>query len=115
MDFDSTAWQHIDALQIGRQSIKLLVTALIGKIRKTILILGVVIAVLAVSILPTILVNNDPAAEKNAATLNRGLIGDAESLDPHEFSTKQAGDVLRDIGEGLVTYSADGKLASVVA
>ena len=42
--------------------------------------------------------------------LNRSLIGEPESLDPHKFSSTQAGDVLRDLGEGLVGYTADGEL-----
>jgi ABC-type oligopeptide transport system substrate-binding subunit len=42
--------------------------------------------------------------------LNRSLNGGPESLDPHKFSTTQAGDVLRDLGEGLLAYSADGEL-----
>jgi len=52
--------------------------------------------------------SNDDGDRKLA--LNRSLNGEPESLDPHKFSSTQAGDVLRDLGEGLVGYSADGEL-----
>lgn len=82
--------------------------------RKNLLIFAVtVIALIFVTLWYT---NRNDFVEQNTnRILNRGLIGDAESLDPHEFSSKQAADVLRDIGEGLVTYSADGKIVSGVA
>jgi len=44
------------------------------------------------------------------ATLHRGLSSDPESLDPHKARSVQAGDVLRDIGEGLTSYSTSGEL-----
>lgn len=50
-----------------------------------------------------------------AKVLNRGLIGEPESLDNHQFSSDQAADVLRDTGEGLVTIAADGSLIPGVA
>lgn len=48
-------------------------------------------------------------------TLNRGLIGEPESLDHHQFSSDQAAEVLRDTGEGLVALDADGSLIPGVA
>jgi len=45
------------------------------------------------------------------STLDRGLSSDPESLDPHKMRSVQAGEVLRDIGEGLASYSATGELA----
>jgi ABC-type oligopeptide transport system substrate-binding subunit len=45
-----------------------------------------------------------------SATLHRGLSSDPESLDPHKMRSVQAGEVLRDIGEGLASYSATGEL-----
>ena len=42
--------------------------------------------------------------------LNRALAADPESLDPQKGRSTQAADVLRDIGEGLVTYTAAGEL-----
>ena len=50
-----------------------------------------------------------------ASTLNRGLAADPESLDPHKMRSVQAGDVLRDIGEGLASYSASGELVTGAA
>ena len=47
--------------------------------------------------------------------LHRGLNTDPESLDPHKARSTQAMDVLRDIGEGLLTYSATGELAAGAA
>ena len=51
----------------------------------------------------------------SVATLNRGLVSDPESLDPHKARSTQAAEVLRDIGEGLMTYSADGELVGGAA
>ena len=42
--------------------------------------------------------------------LNRGLSTEPESLDPQKSRSVQAADVLRDIGEGLVSYDAAGEL-----
>lgn len=47
--------------------------------------------------------------------LNRALVAEPESLDPHKIRTKQAGDVLRDIGEGLVGYTESGELIATGA
>ncbi len=44
--------------------------------------------------------------------LHRGLNSDPESLDPHKARSVQAGDVLRDIGEGLLAYSPTGELVA---
>jgi oligopeptide transport system substrate-binding protein len=49
------------------------------------------------------------------STLNRGLSSDPESLDPHKMRSVQAGDVLRDIGEGLAGYTATGELVPAAA
>ena len=49
------------------------------------------------------------------ATLNRGLVSDPESIDPHKARSTQAAEVLRDIGEGLITYSANAELVGGVA
>jgi ABC-type oligopeptide transport system substrate-binding subunit len=45
------------------------------------------------------------------SVLHRGLSSDPETLDPHKARSVQAGEVLRDIGEGLLTYSAEGELS----
>ena len=48
-------------------------------------------------------------------TLHRGLSSDPESIDPHKARSVQAAEVLRDIGEGLVAYSASGELVGAAA
>ena len=57
--------------------------------------------------------NSNP--ELDGSTLNRGLIGDPESLDPHKISSNQSAFVLLDIGEGLTSYGADGAIIPGVA
>jgi ABC-type oligopeptide transport system substrate-binding subunit len=47
--------------------------------------------------------------------LNRGLSSDPESLDPHKVRSVQAGEVLRDIGEGLAGYTPKGELIPAAA
>jgi ABC-type oligopeptide transport system substrate-binding subunit len=42
--------------------------------------------------------------------LKRGVGAEPESLDPHKSRSMEAGDVQRDLGEGLTGYSADGVL-----
>jgi ABC-type oligopeptide transport system substrate-binding subunit len=49
------------------------------------------------------------------SVLHRGLSSDPETLDPHKARSVQAGEVLRDIGEGLLTYSSAGELSPGVA
>jgi ABC-type oligopeptide transport system substrate-binding subunit len=45
-----------------------------------------------------------------ARTLERGLGAEPESLDYHKARSAEAGDVQRDLGEGLTGYTNDGKL-----
>jgi oligopeptide transport system substrate-binding protein len=42
--------------------------------------------------------------------LERGLAADPESLDPHKSRSTVSGEVLRDLGEGLMGYTPDGEL-----
>jgi len=49
------------------------------------------------------------------STLNRGTFNEPESLDVHKARTIQAGDVLRDLGEGLAGYAAGGELELAAA
>ncbi|TDJ41013.1 MAG: peptide ABC transporter substrate-binding protein, partial [Gammaproteobacteria bacterium] len=49
------------------------------------------------------------------STLHRGLGTDPESLDAQKARSVQAANVLRDIGEGLLAYSADGQLVPAAA
>ena len=55
------------------------------------------------------------SGNSDVRVLNRGLIGDPESLSPHHFSSNQSASILRDIGEGLVRYDASGALVGGVA
>ena len=53
----------------------------------------------------------EPVAQGPAASvLHRGLLTDPETVDPQRVRSTQAGDILRDIGEGLLSYSATGDL-----
>jgi ABC-type oligopeptide transport system substrate-binding subunit len=53
----------------------------------------------------------EPTAQGPAASvLHRGLLTDPETVDPQRVRSTQAGDILRDIGEGLLSYSATGEL-----
>ena len=47
--------------------------------------------------------------------LNRALSTEPESLDPQKSRSVQAADVLRDIGEGLVSYDAAGEMVPATA
>ena len=55
---------------------------------------------------------NDDVQE---SLLNRGLVGEPESLSRLRFRSNQAASILRDIGEGLVRYNASGDLVGGVA
>jgi len=48
--------------------------------------------------------------QTSSSILNRGISSDPESLDAHKARSLQAADVLRDLGEGLVSFSASGEL-----
>jgi oligopeptide transport system substrate-binding protein len=50
------------------------------------------------------------SAEPSLSVLNRGISSDPESLDAHKARSLQAADVLRDLGEGLVSFTATGEL-----
>ncbi len=49
------------------------------------------------------------------SVLNRALNTEPDSLDPQRNRTVQSADVLRDIGEGLLGYAADGELVPASA
>lgn len=56
---------------------------------------------------------DEPSERPNA--LNRAISTDPESLDIHKARSLQAADVLRDLGEGLVSHTATGELTPGVA
>lgn len=73
-----------------------------------IILLGAVAVVWQYSITPA-----PPAAD--ASVLHRGLLTDPEAVDPHKARSTQAGDILRDLYEGLLSHSATGELVPGVA
>ncbi len=58
---------------------------------------------------------NSNDAGQSSSVLNRGLVTEPETLDVHKARSLQAAAVQRDIGEGLVGYSASGELAAAAA
>jgi len=54
-------------------------------------------------------------AELSSSVLNRGISSDPESLDAHKARSLQAADVLRDLGEGLVSFTATGEMTAGTA
>jgi ABC-type oligopeptide transport system substrate-binding subunit len=54
-------------------------------------------------------------AGATANTLQRGLPSDPETLDHHKARSTQAAEVLRDLGEGLAGFTADGELIPAAA
>jgi oligopeptide transport system substrate-binding protein len=81
---------------------------------KTFRLLSVFLATLAAAAIALQACSNggDDHAASDGATpvLNRAVSTEPESLDPQKSRSTQAADVLRDIGEGLVTYDAAGEL-----
>ncbi|MEQ9562955.1 MAG: hypothetical protein RLN69_10575 [Woeseiaceae bacterium] len=66
---------------------------------------------LAIAAGAALLLQNLPDDTAPATTvLNRAIVAEPESLDPHKIRTKQAGDVLLDIGEGLAGYTESVEL-----
>ncbi len=53
--------------------------------------------------------------EPDTSVLHRGMPADPESVDPQKSRSTQAGDILRDIGEGLLGYSPTGELVPAAA
>jgi len=53
--------------------------------------------------------------ELSSSVLNRGISSDPESLDAHKARSLQAADVLRDLGEGLVSFTAMGEMTGGTA
>ncbi len=72
--------------------------------------------VVGIAIAYALLSNDEPGNDSpSVPTLSRGLVTDPESIDPHKVRSTQAAQVLRDIGEGLVGYSASGELVGAAA
>jgi oligopeptide transport system substrate-binding protein len=54
-------------------------------------------------------------AHSSSSVLNRGISADPETLDAHKARSQQAADVLRDLGEGLVSFTATGEMTAGTA
>ena len=74
-----------------------------------------IVAVVLLGLLVSQFYGGSTSESTSLVTLNRGLNGEPESLDPHKFRSNQAGNVLRDLREGLVVFSPKGQLAGGVA
>jgi ABC-type oligopeptide transport system substrate-binding subunit len=55
------------------------------------------------------------ARQSDTPVLDRAISAEPESLDPQKSRSVQAADVLRDIGEGLVSYNAAGEMIAATA
>ena len=86
---------------------------------KTIRLLPVMLATLAVASILLAACGNrgddHEALQPGTPVLNRALATEPESLDPQKSRSVQAADVLRDIGEGLVSYDASGTMVPATA
>ncbi len=65
---------------------------------------------LSVLILTVLAACGGQSDSDNSSVLNRGIATDPETLDAHKARSLQSADVLREIGEGLVTFTATGEL-----
>ena len=77
----------------------------------------VLLAALLLAVISLALLSGGEPEESgsSSSTLHRGLNTDPESIDPHRARSVQAAKVLRDIGEGLAAYSANGELVGAAA
>ncbi len=72
--------------------------------------------VVGIAVAYALLSNDEPGNDSPlVSTLNRGMLTDPESIDPHKARSTQSAEVLRDIGEGLVGYSPEGGLVGAAA
>ena len=72
-------------------------------------------ALLATALLLLLAGCGGPEPDSAQSVLNRGMAAEPESLDPQKARSTQAGSVLRDAGEGLMRYSANGDLVGAAA
>ncbi|MGB5246337.1 MAG: peptide ABC transporter substrate-binding protein [Woeseia sp.] len=67
------------------------------------------------AVLAALMIAGGCSQPQDTSILNRGVGPEPESLDPHHSRTTQAHTVLRDLFEGLTSYSADGQLIPATA
>jgi oligopeptide transport system substrate-binding protein len=82
---------------------------------KLIRLLPVIVVSLVIAPLLVVSCGGSQQPPDGRSVLNRALSTEPESLDPQKGRSVQAADVLRDIGEGLVAYSASGELIAAGA
>lgn len=82
------------------------------KVFRMVLLAALLLAAIGLVLL---LRDENGGAEQQQSILHRGLSSDPESIDPHKARSVQAAEVLRDIGEGLLAYSATGELVGAAA
>jgi len=70
---------------------------------------------LAVLVLLLAACGSSEQPDSAASTIHRGMGDEPESLDVHLVKSVEAGDVLRDIAEGLVGYTPNGELRAAAA
>ena len=69
----------------------------------------------ALAVVLLVACGGNEGAEEYGAVLKRGLPTEVESLDIHKARSTQAAEVLSDLGEGLLSFSASGELIPGVA
>lgn len=79
------------------------------------LTLSALLGILLLSGIVVWCIGPEGARQPGRSVLTRGLTSDPETLDPHKARSVQANEVLRDIGEGLISYSEGGELVPGVA
>ena len=90
----------------------------VGKSLRLIWVILVAVAIVGLAWRLPLLSGSDtinPAPIKVVQTLDRGLNGEPDSLDPKNFHSNQASAILRDIGEGLTRYDPRGNVSGGVA
>jgi oligopeptide transport system substrate-binding protein len=68
------------------------------------------VSLLFVAILGLAACSGSGDTSQSTSVLDRGMNTEPESLDAHKARSLQAADVLRDLGEGLVSFTATGEL-----
>ena len=73
------------------------------------------LAIVSVALVALVACGGESEIQSQEKTLRRSLNSAPESLDIHKFKSIEAGHVLRDLGEGLTSYTASGRLIPGVA
>jgi ABC-type oligopeptide transport system substrate-binding subunit len=95
-------------LQVKQSGITLDCSGILPHMKSKLNLLGVLILMLLAAC-------GGQSNSDNSSVLNRAIATDPETLDAHKARSLQSADVLREIGEGLVTYTASAELTPGVA